>query len=97
MSDYCTIHDGYLTLSVRVTPNAKRHQIEGLWNNTHLKIALRAPAVEGKANEALIAYLADLCQVKKACIEILSGQTNRCKIVKISGNTDRLRTALGTY
>ena len=70
-------------LSVRVCPGAKRSAIESIWNNSHIRIALQAPAVDGKANEALILFLAKVLDVKKKNIEIISGQTNRCKIVSI--------------
>lgn len=66
-------------LSVRVLPNAKRSGIEGVWNESAVKIALRAPAVDGQANKALIAFLADLFQIKKRDISILSGETSREK------------------
>lgn len=83
MSFY-TVKPESLLLSVRVTPNARREGIEGLWNDTHLKIALTAPAVDGKANEALIAFLAPYLQVRKTDITLLSGQTARYKILKIT-------------
>ncbi len=68
-------------LSVRVLPNAKRTGIEGIWNNSALKIALHAPAVDGKANKALIDFLSDVFHVKKRDIFILSGETSREKKV----------------
>ncbi len=68
-------------LAVRVSPNAKRSGIEGTWRENMLKIALRAPAVDGKANEALIDFLADLLHVKKRLITIVHGQTSREKKV----------------
>ncbi|MBR3913017.1 MAG: DUF167 domain-containing protein, partial [Alphaproteobacteria bacterium] len=54
-----------------------------VWNGTHLKLALRAPAVDGKANEAVIDFLSDFFHVKKSHIQIISGQTNRCKIIRL--------------
>ena len=72
-----------LSLCVRVQPNAKKNGFAGLWNDTHLKISLRAPAVDGKANEALIDFLADFLNLKKNSIFIMTGQTSRCKIIGI--------------
>lgn len=72
-------------LAVRVLPGARRAGIEGLWNGTHLKIALHAPASEGRANEALIDFLADYCHVRKSAITILSGHAARTKRVQIEG------------
>lgn len=73
-----------LSLCVRVQPNAKKSGFSGLWNDTHLKISLRAPAVDGKANEALIDFLADFFDLKKNSIFIMTGQTSRCKIIGIN-------------
>lgn len=80
------IKDGYMLLKIRVTPNAKRNGFEGIWNDTHLRLALRAPAVDGKANEAVVEFLSEFCRIKKSNIQIVSGQTNRCKIIKLEGN-----------
>ncbi len=73
----------YTLIKVRVSPNAKRSGFEGLWNGTHLKLALRAPAVDGKANEAVIDFLSDFFHIKKSQIKIVSGQINRCKIIRL--------------
>lgn len=72
-----------LILNIRVSPGVKREGIEGVWNNSHLKIALKAHAVDGKANEALIAFLSDTFHVKKSDITLLAGQTNRVKRVRM--------------
>ncbi|MBR5130140.1 MAG: YggU family protein [Alphaproteobacteria bacterium] len=73
----------YTLIKIRVSPNAKRNGFEGVWNDTHLKLALRAPAVDGKANEAVIDFLSDFFHIKKSQIEIVSGQTNRCKTLRL--------------
>ena len=77
------IRETYTLIKIRVSPNAKRSGFEGLWNDTHLKLALRAPAVDGKANEAVIDFLSDFFHIKKSQIQIISGQTNRCKIIRL--------------
>ena len=74
----------YTLIKVRVSPNAKRNGFEGIWNETHIKLALRAPAVDGKANEAVIDFLSDFFHLKKSQIEIVSGQTNRCKTIRLN-------------
>lgn len=74
--------DGLL-LAVRVVPNAKREEIAGVWNNTHLKIALRAPAHDDKANKALVEFLADLLNTSKQKIILVSGHKQRTKQIKI--------------
>ena len=88
MTSYVTQQGNRLILSVRVSPNAKRSGIEGVWNGTHLKIALSAPPVDGKANEALIDFLADLCGIRKSAITLLSGQTGRLKRVSLTFQTE---------
>ncbi|MBR4932253.1 MAG: YggU family protein [Alphaproteobacteria bacterium] len=77
------VKDNTLFLCIRVLPNAKRSGIEGIWNDTALKVALRAPAVDGLANKALIDFLAELLHVKKREIFIVRGETSREKLVSI--------------
>ena len=84
-----------LTLSVRVSPNAKRAGFEGLWNNTHLKVALTAPPVDGKANAFLIDFFADYFHIRNSAISLVSGQTGRLKKVLISfSSADDVQNAL---
>ena len=78
------IQKNTLILSVRVSPNARRSGLEGIWNNTHLKIALTAPPVDGKANEALIDFLSDYFSIRKSAINIQSGQTGRQKVIRLT-------------
>lgn len=77
-----------LYLMVRVSPNAKRYGVEGIWNGTHLKVALSAPAVDGKANEALVDFLSDYFKVRQSAVQIISGQTARLKRLKIVCDTE---------
>ena len=84
----------YILIKVRVSPNAKRNGFEGIWNETHLKLALRAPAVDGKANEAVIEFLSDFFHIKKSQIEITSGQTNRCKTIRLDITHSQLTESL---
>jgi len=50
-----------------------------------LKIALAAPPVEGRANEALIAYLADVLDVPRSAVEVIAGEHSRNKVVRVGG------------
>lgn len=77
--------EGGYTLAVRVLPNARRTGIAGVWNGAAVKIALSAPAVDGKANEALTAFLAEALDVRKSAITLLFGQTGRDKRLFIQG------------
>jgi uncharacterized protein len=74
------------TLSVRVHPGAPKNGVTGVHADA-LKIALTAPAVDGKANEALIAFLADALRLPRARIALVSGSTSRTKMVRITGKS----------
>ena len=71
-------------LQIRLSPGAKRCGVEGLWNNTHWKIAVKERAVDGRANQALIDFLAEELDIPKKMIQITAGHTNRLKRVEIS-------------
>ena len=73
-----------LFLSLRITPNAKKNAFGGLWNGTSLRVFLNAPAVDGKANEALLDFVSDVWHIKKRNIAIVSGQTARNKVLLIT-------------
>lgn len=87
MGEFVRIVSEGLIVAVRVLPNAKRCGIQGIWNNTHLKIALPAPAVDGKANESLIQFLKEILCIRVNDIEIKSGYKARCKTIQIKTNT----------
>jgi len=69
---------------VRVQPRASSDEVVGEFSGA-LKIRLRAPAVEGRANEALIDFLAHLLNTPKATVRILSGDRSRTKRIEIRG------------
>ena len=72
-----------MRLAVRVLPRSSRNSIE--WEQETLKVRLTAPPVDGAANEALIALLAERLGLPKRSISIVSGLTSRQKIVEIVG------------
>jgi uncharacterized protein len=74
------------TLSVRVHPGARKNGVTGVHADA-LKIALTAPPAAGKANEALIAFVADALRVPRARIVIVSGLTSRAKMIRITGKS----------
>ncbi len=78
--------DGAATFSVKVIPRASKHQIVGMEGDA-IKIRLNAPPVEGKANEALVKFLAETLGVSRAQIEIVAGLTLRRKVVRVRGVT----------
>jgi len=71
-------------ITVRVQPRAKVSRIAGRMENA-FRLQLAAPPVDGKANEACIAFLADLADVPRSQVRIVSGVTSRTKIVEIQG------------
>ena len=76
--------DGSVILTLHIQPGAKKTEITGLHGEA-LKIRLAAPPVDGKANAALIAFLAKACGVSKSAVELVSGDTCRAKRVRVSG------------
>jgi uncharacterized protein (TIGR00251 family) len=69
-------------LDVSVSPNARRTQADGLHDGA-LRVRLAAPPVDGKANQALIDWLADALGCPKRAIELLRGQSARRKQLRI--------------
>ncbi len=88
-----TQFNGGVTLAVRVQPRASRDEVSGVFEGA-LKIRLRAPAVENRANEALCEFLADLLKRPKSAVRILSGDRSRTKRVAIDGVTRQQVEAL---
>jgi len=78
-------------LSIRVQPGARSDALIGWTTDSRggevLKIRLRAPAVEGKANAALIEFLAHSLGLRRSQIAILRGEKSREKIVAVEGMT----------
>jgi uncharacterized protein (TIGR00251 family) len=77
---------GTVIFAVRVQPRASKDEITGEIAGA-LKIRLQAPALEGRANEALIEFLADLLKTPKSAVRILSGERSRIKRLEIRGVT----------
>jgi hypothetical protein len=75
---------GGASFAVKVQPRAKRNAIAGALGDA-LKIALTAPPIEGKANEACIDLLATVLKVPRSSITIAAGQTSRNKVVRVTG------------
>lgn len=87
------------TFSVRVQPRARKNAITGVAGDA-LKLALTAPPVEGKANQACIEFLADFLNVPRASVTIVAGQSGRNKVIRIASRTaaqvaERFRAVIG--
>jgi uncharacterized protein (TIGR00251 family) len=75
---------GGVVLEVLVQPRASRTRIVGE-HGGRLKIQLAAPPVEGEANAALVAFLAERLEVRKAAVSLMRGEAGRRKTVRIEG------------
>jgi hypothetical protein len=82
---------GGVTLAVRAQPGAKKTTIVGVYGEgatAQLKIAVQAPPIEGRANSALIAFLANLFGIPKSSVELMSGELSRSKVFLLHGITE---------
>ena len=85
MSDwYRLAGDGRITLTLHIQPGAKKTEFAGLHGDA-LKIRLAAPPVDGKANEALIKFMAERLGLAKSAVTLKSGQTSRRKVLELVG------------
>ena len=82
-----------VTFLVRVQPRASKDEIAGEMGGA-LKARLRAPAVEDRANEALVKFLAELLKTPRSAVRILSGERSRTKRLEIHGVTRQQILAL---
>ena len=81
--------------AVKVHPRARKNAITGETGDA-LKVALTAPPVEGKANQACIEFFAKLLKVPRSSVSIASGQSSRNKVIEIAGvPADEVRRRLG--
>ena len=71
-------------VTVRVQPNASRSEVVGFQGDM-LRVRVSAPALEGKANKALVVLLAEWLEVSKSAITLVRGHTSRDKVVEVRG------------
>lgn len=79
-----------VTLAVRAQPGAKKTAIVGVYGEgvtAQLKIAVHAPPIEGRANQALIEFLAETFSIPKSAVELASGELSRSKVFLLRGVT----------
>jgi len=78
-------HDGKrgAAIAIRVVPRAKRDEVVKVLPDGRVRIRLKAPPVEGKANKALVDFLANILEIPRSKIEIVAGHKGRDKIVTI--------------
>ena len=90
-----------VTLAVRAQPGAKKTAITGVYGEgqaAQLKIAVHAPPLEGRANQALTAFLAETFALPKNAVVLISGELSRSKVFLLRGVTlARAEAVLGTW
>lgn len=74
------------TLAFKVTPNAPRTEVTGRVGSA-IKIKLHAPPVDGRANAALVEFLAETLGVPRGAVALVRGETSRQKRVRVTGLT----------
>jgi uncharacterized protein (TIGR00251 family) len=80
--------DGSITLTIHAQPGAKKTAVAGV-HGAALKIRLAAPAVEGRANDALVAFLAASFGVPRRNVTLVRGETGRRKTLRIASPAAR--------
>ena len=86
-------HPEGATLALRVQPKAKRNAIAGEQAGA-LKVNVTAPPEDGRANAAVLELLRDELDLGRAQVELLSGHTNRNKVILVRGVTPEQLAAL---
>ena len=78
-------HNGRMgsAISVRITPRSNKNEIVSIMEDGVVKIKLTAPPVDGKANDALVKFLAETLNVSKSRVEIVAGLSSRNKLITI--------------
>jgi len=77
-------NDRGLTFRIKVIPRSRRSEIVGVHDEV-LKIKIKAPPVDGKANEELVAFLARHLGVKPSSLAIVGGHTSPLKTIRVTG------------
>ena len=85
MSEWYRRSGDVLTLTLHIQPGAKRTEVAGLHGET-LKIRLAAPPIEGRANEALLKFIAESFDVPLRQVELKQGGQSRHKVVVVTGS-----------
>ena len=85
---------GGVRLKLKVIPNAPRNEVVG-WRGGLLTVKVTARPVEGKANRALVEFIAEVMGVSPADVELVAGETSRQKSVAVMGlSADEARARL---
>jgi uncharacterized protein (TIGR00251 family) len=82
---WCAAIAGGVRIAVQITPNAKKSEVVGVLDDA-LKLKLQAQPIEGRANEALVKFLAGALSVPRSAVVITHGHTNKRKLVEVSSS-----------
>jgi uncharacterized protein len=86
MDDFARdVADG-CTLSVRVHPGARKNAVSGVHDGA-VEISLTTPPVDGRAHEALIAFVAEVLGIPRARVSLVAGATSRAKVLRVTGKS----------
>ena len=85
MSEWYRRNGDIVTLTLHIQPGAKRTEVAGLHGDA-LKIRLAAPPIEGRANEALLKFIAESFDVPLRQVELKQGGQSRHKVVAVTGS-----------
>lgn len=83
---WCSALAGGVRLAVQITPNAKKTEVIGVLDDA-LKLKLQAQPIEGKANEALVKFLATALSVPRSAVTITHGHTGKRKLIEVRSAT----------
>ena len=75
-----------VTFQVKVRPNARRERVAGTARDV-LKLEIKAPPIDGKANEACIRFISDFLKVPRSSVTIAAGLSSRNKVVRVLGTS----------
>ena len=96
MSDWFRLTaDGRITLTLHIQPGAKKTELAGRHGDA-LKIRLAAPPVDGKANEALIKFIAETLRLSKSAVNLKSSHISRRKVLEVCGGEASAVAALAS-
>ncbi len=86
MDSYYSEKGDDLVLYIKAVPNSSKNEICGLYDNS-LRVKIKAPAVENKANEELVKFFAKTLKVPKSCVYLKTGGTSKLKSLYIENCT----------
>lgn len=86
MENFYSTSEYGLILKIKAVPNSSKNEVCGLLDNA-LKVKIKAPAVENKANEELVKFFSKLLKIPKSSVILKSGGTSKLKTLYIEGCT----------